>query len=174
MGTARIAIYLWCAKILLYDNGTTKRMVDDRLSPATTSLPKRPRATSGERPSVAPFARATAMAPRRNCMRVMILGMEYTMLTWYLQKKPNDSQCRKVMSLRSKHAAELENGDHKTSTKREFAKVAPAEVPDLWLPNRKQFPSTFKDTNCATAEGWIRACTKTWTCVQLPRRPLPL
>ena len=48
---------------------------------------------------------------------------------------------------------ELSNGDHKTLVKREFARVAPAEVPDLWLPNRTNFPSTFRDTLCATVRG---------------------
>ena len=92
-------------------------------------------------------------------MRIMILGVEYTMVTWYLQKKPNHSQCSKVLRLCSKHAVELENGDYKTLTKRELAKVAPSDMPDLWLPHRKQLPSSFKDTNCAIVRGdrFVRA-----------------
>ena len=57
----------WGAKILPYDEGTTKRKMVDSLPPAATSMAKRPRTSSEERPSVvspAPAIRAQESVKR--------------------------------------------------------------------------------------------------------------
>ena len=106
-----------------------------------TASTKRSPPISVEEAMQAKRPRQVAITPRRDYMRAMALGHEFTILVWYLNKKPtNDSQIQKVLKQCSEKALLLDGGDHKTLKTREFAKRGPSdELPDLFG-NRKISP----------------------------------
>ena len=144
-----------------------------------TASTKRSPPISVEESMQAKRPRQVAITPRRNYMPAMALGHEYTILVWYSNKKPNDSQIQKVLKQCSEKALLLDGGDHKTLKTRPFAKRGPSdELPDLFG-NRQNFPTPFKDTVCASSRkefvracrpGHVSSCRKVlWRCTDLER-----
>ena len=161
--------------------GIAKTQPPELAAPArnTAASTKRSPSISVEVLMQAKRPRQVEIAPRRNYMRAMALGHEYTTLVWYLNKKPNDSQIQKVLKQCSEKALRLDGGDHKTLKTREFAKRGPSdELPDLFG-SRKNFPTTFKDTVCVSSgkefvqacrPGHVSSCRKVlWRCTDLER-----
>ena len=83
--------------------------------------------------------------------RVKALGQDYTTLTWYLKKRPNDSQIARAIENCSSRALELSGGDSKTLMLREFVSKTEAAPPEL-LPSRRNLSATWAATACMSAK----------------------
>ena len=83
--------------------------------------------------------------------RVKALGQDYTTLTWYLKKRPNDSQIARAIENCSSRALELSGGDSKTLMLRDFVSKTEAAPPEL-LPSRRNLSATWAATACMSAK----------------------
>ena len=97
----------------------------------------------GARVVVAAAPAAPVAAPQMAGRRVLICGIEYTSLQWFLGRKPAPRKVQLAIRACGAHAVELQNGDTKTLQAGGFVNA----TKDL-LPNCRDVPQRFTDTAC--------------------------
>lgn len=119
-------------------------------TPPTTLLSSKRSAPAFVTQSSPPAKRAKTGSSSR-CCHVVVLGLEYTSLGWYLGRTdPTPRERREVMAACSERRLEMDGGDTKTLKVRGFAKVS--SPPEL-LPGRERLLSTPMATACLALKG---------------------
>ena len=88
-------------------------------------------------------------------------GQAYTTLSWYLNEPHPGRKFREIVREKCMDkAVELKDGDHKTLVSQGFARQPPALGRDL-LPDRRNLPSAWVDTECTSARHSMSKAART-------------